>query len=315
MTRVVGGVHPLVTADALGYAYPDGRRALRDLSLDVSAGEVLGLLGPNGSGKSTFLRLLAGDAAPGIRRAPEVDNPRARWLATDQPVFRRWLSGRENAAALLELRGASVSEARATAAAWLARFGLADDADRPAGTYSSGMRRRLALAIAFGAAPSLLLLDEPLAGLDPDGAAVLATALSGHRADGGTSVLSAHDPGFAAAHCDRVAFIVDGRCEATDTPARLLARVGVRPRVEIHFTEAGPEDASTLEGVPDGVHSAMWGERAVTLEVEDPRHALPDTLSWVLRAGLSVNSVDVRTPTLADAFLVLTGRRLAEDDR
>ena len=315
MTRVAGGVHPLVTAHALGYAYPDGRRALRDLSLDVSAGEVLGLLGPNGSGKSTFLRLLAGDAAPGIRRAPEVDNPRARWLATDQPVFRRWLSGRENAAALLELRGASVSEARATAAAWLARFGLADDADRPAGTYSSGMRRRLALAIAFGAAPSLLLLDEPLAGLDPDGAAVLATALSGHRADGGTSVLSAHDPGFAAAHCDRVAFIVNGRCEAADTPARLLARVGVRPRVEIHFAEAGPEDPSALEGVPDGVHSAMWSERTVTLEVEDPRHALPDTLSWVLRAGLSVNSVDVRTPTLADAFLVLTGRRLEEDDR
>lgn len=322
----------VVSAEALGYAYPDGRRALRDLSLEVAEGEVLGLLGPNGSGKSTLLRLLAGDPAPGIRRAPTVDAPRARWLAADQPVFRSWLSGRENAAALLELRGAAAADARSTAAAWLARLGLGEDADRPVGTYSSGMRRRLTLAVAFGAAPRLLLLDEPLAGLDPAGAEVLAGALADHRADGRTAVLSAHDPGFAAAHCDRVAFIVDGRCEAADAPARLLARVGVRPRVDIRFTRTGPADPAgpadapdpaapaAPEAAPDGVRSAVWSEGAVTLEVDDPRRSLPRVLAWVLRADLSVSSVDVRTPTLADAFLALTGRRLAgrppaEDDR
>ena len=307
------GGHPLVAAEALAYSYPDGSPALRGLSLEVRDGERLGLLGPNGSGKSTFLRLLAGDGTPGLRRSREVDGARDRWFVPDQPVFRPWLTGRENAAVLIELRGASPAQARAEATAWLARFGLAEDAERAAGTYSSGMRRRLALAVAFAAEARLLLLDEPLAGLDPPGRALLAEALSGHREKGRTTVLSAHDPAFAAVHCDRVGFIVDGRCQAVDPPARLLERVGVRPRVEIRFADSAPPDLETLPPSPSGVRSAAWREGAVILEVEDPRPALPEALAWVLRGGASVTSVDVREPTLGDAFLILTGRPLEEE--
>ncbi|MDE2664059.1 MAG: ABC transporter ATP-binding protein [Gemmatimonadota bacterium] len=303
---------PLVTAEAVAYRYPDGSPALRDLSLEVREGERLALLGPNGSGKSTFLRLLGGDGAPGLRRAPGVDDARQRWLAPDRPALRTWLSGRDNAAVLLELHGAGPGEARATADAWLARFGLEADAGRPAGAYSSGMRRRLALATAFGTAAPLLLLDEPLAGLDPGGRAAFAEALADHAADGGTAVLSAHDPVFAAAHCDRVAFIVDGRCAVVDTPARLLERVGARPRVEIRFAAGRSPDPDTLDPAPEDVRTSVWDESAVILEVEDPSRALPETLAWVLRGGASVASVAVREPSLADAFATLTGRRLEE---
>ena len=303
---------PLVTAEAVSWGYPDGSPALRDLSLEVRQGERLALLGPNGSGKSTFLRLLGGDGAPGIRRDPTVDDARQRWLAPDRPALRTWLSGRENAAVLLELHGAGPGEARATADAWLARFGLEADADRPAGAYSSGMRRRLALATAFGVAAPLLLLDEPLAGLDPAGRAVFAEALADHRAAGGTAVLSAHDPAFAAAHCDRVAFIVDGRCAVADTPARLLERVGVRPRVEIRFAAGQSPDPDTLGPAPEEVRTTTRDESTVILEVEDPSRALLETLAWVLRGGASVASVDVREPDLADAFALLTGQRLEE---
>lgn len=309
-----GEGRPLVTADALTYTYPDGSPALRALSLEAREGERLALLGPNGSGKSTLLRLLAADRTPGIGRAAPVDGARARWLAPDQPAFRSWLSGRENAVVLLELHGARGAEARATADAWLARFGLAEDADRSAGAYSSGMRRRLALAVAFGAGVPLLLLDEPLAGLDPGGCEAFAEALAGHREGGGTSVLSAHDPDFAEAHCDRVAFIVDGRCEVADTPARLLARVGARPLVEIRFGGAQAPDRESLGSAPDSVLSAAWTEAAVTLEVADPRSALPETLAWALGGNAAVASVDVRNPGLADAFVLLTGRRLEEGD-
>lgn len=305
-------VPPLVAARGVSYTYPDGSPALRELSLEVRGGERLGLLGPNGCGKSTFLRLLGGDGVPGLRRDASVDGARQRWLAPDQPALRPWLSGRENATALLELHGARPAEARAAADAWIERFGLSRDADRPAGTYSSGMRRRLALAAAFGTGTQLLLLDEPLAGLDPGGRAAFAAALADHQAAGGTALLSAHDPGFAAEHCDRVAFIVDGRCEVADTPARLLERIGVRPRVEIRFSAGWCPDRDALGPAPDGVRPASWGERRLLLEVGDPSRALPETLAWVLRAGASVTSVDVREPGLADAFVILTGRDLEE---
>ncbi len=302
----------LVVAEGLAYTYPDGSPALRGLSLEVRDGERLGLLGPNGSGKSTLLRLLAADVAPGLVRSPGTDGLRDRWLALDRPVFRPWLSGVENAVALLELRGAAPPAARRAAAAWLTRFGLADDAHRPAGSYSSGMRRRLALAVAFGTDARLLLLDEPLAGLDPSGRAVLAAALSERREEGRTTVFSAHDPGFAGAHCDRVAFIVGGRCEVADAPARLLDRVGAGPRVEIRFPESPAPDRAAIGDPPHGVRFAAWSGQAVTLEVEDPRRTLPDALAWILRGGVSVESVDVRQPTLADAFLLLTGHALAK---
>ncbi|WP_419937565.1 ATP-binding cassette domain-containing protein [Candidatus Palauibacter sp.] len=310
-----GAAGALVAAEALAYDYPDGSPALRDLSLDVREGERLALLGPNGSGKSTFLRLLGGDDVPGIRRDPRVDDAGRRWLAPDQPAFRTWLSGRENAAVLLELHGARPGEARATADAWLSRFGLETDADRPAGAYSSGMRRRLALATAFATAAPLLLLDEPLAGLDPGGRAAFAEALADHRAAGRTAVLSAHDPAFVAAQCDRIAFIVDGRCAIVDTPARLLERVGARPRVEIRFAGGRNPDPAALGPAPEGVRTSTWDEGAAIVEVEDPSRALPGTLAWVLRGGAAVASVDVREPDLADAFATLTGRRLEEGVR
>ena len=315
MNPGAGAKPPLVTAEAVAYRYPDGSPALRDLSLEVREGERLALLGPNGSGKSTFLRLLGGDGAPGIRRDPRVDDAGQRWLVPDRPALRTWLSGRENAAILLELHGAGPREALATADAWLARFGLEADADRAAGAYSSGMRRRLALATAFGTAAPLLLLDEPLAGLDPGGREGFAEALADHAAAGGTAVLSAHDSVFAAAHCDRVAFIVDGRCAVADTPARLLERVGARPRVEIRFAAGQSPDPDNLGPAPDAVRASSRDEGALILEVEDPSRALPDTLAWVLRGGASVASVDVREPDLADAFAMLTGRRLAERAR
>ncbi|MXX69159.1 MAG: ABC transporter ATP-binding protein [Gemmatimonadales bacterium] len=308
-------VPALVAARGVSYTYPDGSAALYELSLEIRDGERLGLLGPNGCGKSTFLRLLAGDRVPGLRRDSSVDGARQRWLAPDQPALRSWLSGRENAATLLELHGARPREARAVADAWIERFGLSGDANRPVGTYSSGMRRRLALAVAFGVGPRLLLLDEPLAGLDPEGRAAFAAALADHRDAGGATVLSVHDPGFAAAHCDRVAFIVDGRCEVADAPARLLERIGIRPRVEIRFPAGGHPDRDALEPAPAGVRPVSWGAGSLLLEVGDPSRALPETLAWVLRAGASVASVNVREPGLADAFVILTGRDLEETAR
>ncbi len=302
----------MAEARDLAYTYPDGSPALRGVSLAVREGETLGLLGPNGSGKSTLLRLLV--EGRDIEFSDAAAAPRARLLALDQPVFRNWLTGRENAVALLELRGLGAGSAAAAAATWLTRFGLDEHAGRPAGAYSSGMRRRLALAVAFASATELTLLDEPLSGLDPGGRGSLGGALADHREEGRTVVFSAHDPEFAGAYCDRVAFLAGGRCRVADTPARLLARIGASPRIEVRFAEGRTPARETLGPPPPTVRGAEWTGDSATFEVRDPRVALPEALAWLIAAGGEVVSVEVREPTLRDAFFEITGRRLDEDE-
>ncbi len=300
----------LAQIERLSFDYPSGTVGLKDVSLEIRTGEVLGLLGPNGSGKSTLLRLLAGDERPGLRVSGEMREPRARWLASDAPTFRDWLSARENAEALLELFGLDRPEAHQRAAVWLDRFGLSDVWTRPVATYSTGMKKRLALATAFGMDPELLLLDEPLAALDPAGRDIVARSIGERRAEGSAVVISTHDPEFASVHCDRVAFLVAGTCVIVDTPTALLAAVGTAPRIEVRFASGGDPDPERLGVPPDEVVSQVVSDGDMVLEVASARHALPAALSWLLDAGASVGSVEVREPTLRDAFLRLTGHRL-----
>lgn len=298
--------------EGLGFLYPDGTRALRDVALDVRPGEVVGLLGPNGSGKTTLLRVIARGSASGLRLdGPAAARRRGRWLSTERPAHRDWLSGRENAETLLGCAGLSRGEAGARAGVWLARFGLAPVVHRPVGTYSSGMRRRLALATAFAAEPALLLLDEPLSGLDPKGCETLAGALEERGAAGGSILLSTHDPEFAGATCDRLAFLVGGKTRAFDTPAALLAAVGRGARIGIAFRTGGfPVD---LGDAPEAVTGTSRSAQELVVEVDSAGDALPSVLGWIRERGGRVRRVDVREPGLRDAFLELTGAPLDEE--
>ncbi len=303
---------PVLRARAVGFTYPDGSVALRDVGLDVAVGEAVGLLGPNGSGKSTLLRLLAGAAG---RHAGSIERPGAARpadvaLALDRPVFREWLSGADNATALLRLRGHPVDGARAGVREWIRRFDLEGAADRPVGTYSRGMRTRLALAIGFASDAALLLLDEPLASLDPGGHGRLATALADARRGGLGIVLSTHDPSFAAANCDRVGFLCEGRLVAIDTPPALLAALGDATRIEIRVEPgAVAADARDLAASP-GVRAARTTEDRVLLEVDDAAVALPAALERLFATGARVRGVEVRPPDLREAYFALTGARL-----
>ncbi|MGY1811362.1 ABC transporter ATP-binding protein [Blastococcus sp. SYSU D00820] len=196
-----------------------------DLEVAVADGEVLAVLGPNGAGKSTLLRVLAGllrpdggrvavagevwdDVAAGVHRPAHAR--RLGMVFQDHLLFPH-LSVTDNVAFGLRSRGMRRAEARAAAAAWLDRVGLAEFADRRPGRLSGGQAQRVALARALVGDPALLLLDEPLSALDARTRLAVRAELRRHLAAfGGSTVLVTHDPVDAMALADRVLVVEDG---------------------------------------------------------------------------------------------------------
>jgi ABC-type multidrug transport system ATPase subunit len=229
------------------------RTALAPTSLVLEAGAALGLMGPNGSGKSTLLRLCAGVDRPSGGRVqvfghdPLTNRGRAAiGFLTEGFPFPHELSGRAvlDLVARLWRLGSTRRERRALVDEWLGRVGLVRDAERATGRWSTGMRRRLALACAFVHEPRLVLLDEPGAGLDADGFAVLDELLAASTARGAALVLCSHHGSELFAHTQRVVVLVRGR-SAFDGPADELARRAQRIEVEI---ETGDTDVARLLG-------------------------------------------------------------------
>ncbi len=303
---------PILAARGVRFRYPDGTLALDGLDLVLERG-TLGLLGPNGSGKSTLIRLAADGVAPPegsleLSGRRPAGGPRSA-AALDRPAFLESMTGRENLEVVAHLRGSGTAEARGKASAWLERFSLASEADRPVGSYSMGMRRRLALARAFASDSPVLLLDEPLAGLDPEGRGALGRALREAAAHGRAVLLSTHDAGFAARWCERVAFLLAGRRVAEGTPAELIGRLERETRIDVSV--AADDRSRELPGAPpSGVRVVGREAGRIRLASHDGSAALPAVCDWLVRAGVPVRSVELREPGLADVFFELTGRTL-----
>jgi heme ABC exporter ATP-binding subunit CcmA len=218
---------PAAAVVARGVARRLGTRwALRGVDLDVPRGRMVMVAGPNGAGKTTLVRVLATALRPtrgtlALLGAPPDDPPRADiGLLSHADHHYDALSGREN----LQL-AADLGATRTPIAAVLARVGLEARADDPVATYSAGMRKRLAFARLLAKAPALVLLDEPYAGMDPQGAALVDALLAQWRADGTTVVVSTHQVRRVAPACDDAVLLRDGRV-AWRGPAAHLPDLG-----------------------------------------------------------------------------------------
>jgi len=207
--------------------------AVRDLSLRVESGEVMGFLGPNGSGKTTTIRLLMGLLTPTAGRASilgrdchadAVALKRDVGYLPEEPFLYPYLTGLELLEFVAGLHGLPRAEARRRAAASAEKLGLGADADGFTVTYSQGMRKRLALAAALIHDPRVLILDEPTNGLDPRGAREMREAMAALAAEGRTIFLSTHLLDAAERVCHRVAIIQAGELRAVGAPAELRAR-------------------------------------------------------------------------------------------
>lgn len=296
----------------------DGVLALDRLDLDVPRGSVFGLLGPNGAGKTTALRLITGLARPtsgtvaidGTTVDPGTPAMRRGIGVLDQdPRYYGWMTGRELVELAGRLQGSSPSTARARAGETLRLVGLEDAAARRISGYSGGMRQRLGIAQALVAEPSLLVLDEPVSSLDPEGRRDLLALIAALRGTA-TVIFSTHVLADVERICDRVGILDHGRLVTEGPLADLLTRYA-RPLYRI---EPEPDqDAAvqallrTLRGIP-WIDHVVESTTGLTVSVTDEAAASAGLLPMVAAAGVRLVAFERVRPSLEDVFLRLVGR-------
>jgi ABC-2 type transport system ATP-binding protein len=320
-TAVLPDLPPAIVVERLVRHFPGGVTALDGLDLSVPAGSVFGLLGPNGAGKTTCLRLLAGLTHPTAGRAlvdgrDAAEDPigvrsRLGYLEQDPRQY-AWMTGREQVRFIGELHGMSGPALEAAVDDALGRVALREAADRRAGGYSGGMRQRLGIAGALVHRPPIIVLDEPVSALDPEGRRDVLGLIASLR--GETTVLfSSHVLGDVERICDRVAILDHGRLVVEGALDELLDRYA-QP---VWRVEAEPGEDAALAQLAERLRALPWVTATtaehgmLTVAVSDTVVAAHELLPAVSASGVVVVSVARVRPNLEDVFLRLTGEREA----
>ncbi|MEU1630356.1 ATP-binding cassette domain-containing protein [Streptomyces sp. NPDC020096] len=299
-------------------------RALDGVDLDVPEGAVLGLLGPNGAGKTTAVRVLTTLLRPdaGSAQVAGVDvlrNPnRVRsliGLCGQYAAVDEYLTGRENLQMVGELYQLRARDAKTRARELLEWFDLAEAADRPAKTYSGGMRRRLDLAAALVARPPVMFLDEPTAGLDPRNRLALWELVENLAAEGTTLLLTTQYLEEADRLAHDIAVVDHGRVIARGSADVLKARIGgERVEVVVHDRQLIGAAVAALTPYGEGRASVERHTRRITVPVSGGARVLADAIRELDRRDILIDDIGLRRPTLDDVFLSLTGHAVEETD-
>ncbi|MFB4314327.1 ATP-binding cassette domain-containing protein [Actinomadura sp. 21ATH] len=306
---------PAIAAEGLRKRY-GGTAALDGLDLEVPAGTVHGLLGPNGSGKTTTVRVLTTLARPDGGRARvaghdvvrEAARVRSRiGLVGQHAAVDEVLGGRQNLVMFGRLYHLGAREARRRADELLERFRLRDAADRPAGTYSGGMRRRLDLAASMILAPPVLFLDEPTTGLDPRSRAEVWDAVRALAGGGTTVLLTTQYLDEADRLATAISVIGRGKVIAEGTPERLKSELGGdRVDVVVRYAADLPRAAEIVARVAGTEAETDPDALRTGARVADRAGALTAAVRELDAAGVAVADIGLRRPTLDEVFLHLT---------
>ncbi len=279
-------------------------RGLDDLNLVVRRGEVFGYLGPNGAGKTTTLKILAGLLKPTHGRAwllgtpiERIESRRSLGFLPEQPYFYDYLTGPEYLEFVARLSGLSGREGTRAARQWFGRVGLGERPRLVLRKYSKGMLQRLGLAAALVHAPQLVILDEPMSGLDPFGRRDVRDLILEQRERGVTVMFSSHILPDVELLCDRVAIVLNGRLER-------LATVGELVNGQAASIEVRVADCPVLE-LPAGWSGCFslarrTGESVITLTDES---RLQPLLALLVQQRVEVRAVTPQRGTLEELFM------------
>jgi ABC-2 type transport system ATP-binding protein len=294
--------------------------ALSYLTLAVERGEVLALLGPNGAGKTTTVRLLNGILTPdhgsarvlGFDVTEDGDEVRRRTgVLTENAGLDDRLTTRENLVFTARVRGFSANAAARRVDDLLERFGMTDRADDLTQGFSTGQRKRVALARALLHDPEVLFLDEPTSGLDPAGTRDVIDLIQSLADEGRTIVLATHFLGEAGRLADRMAVLHRGHLRAFGRPDELAADIWQGMGAEIDL--GGPPAAETLTAIASvpGVTEVEPAPDGAILRVTN-REVLPRVVAAMVTRGVPVYEVASRAPNLEDVYFAIEARILAE---
>ena len=318
---------PAIEIHDLIKSYGKGDRAVRALdgiSFDVRPGSVVGVLGPNGAGKSTTVKILTtlSQADSGIARVAGADvsaDPdavrRAIGYVSQRPGFDPTATGRENLVLQARIYGLRGREARDRADHLLRRFGLDEAADRVTDKWSGGMQRKLDVAMGLVHRPTVLLLDEPTTGLDPEARVELWAEIATLAGDDGLTVLlTTHYLDEADHLADSLVIIDRGRVVARGTPDTLKQSLdGETILVELADAQQVHRASEILDAVP-GVRHVSAEANTVRARVATGAAALAHLLAALEGGAVELVAVSVARPSLDDVYLRYAGRSFARAD-
>ncbi len=310
-----------IRCEQLTKRYPGDILAVDRLDMQVHCGEIFGLLGPNGAGKTTTVGMLTSLVTPTSGKAvvagiDVVAHPalvkQLIGVVAQTNNLDRALTVRENLYYHGRFFGMSARESRAAADEFLVKFRLTERAKADVMTISGGMAKRLQVARALLHRPSVLFLDEPTAGLDPQSRIALWDILRKLHAEGQTILLTTHYMEEADSTCDRLAIMDHGRILAMDTTKNLKKSVGADSIVTVSATGDLDALARLLQERLEGATMSRRLDSVIQLHIKGTTGVLPRVVAIAEQGGFNITDLSVAEPTLETVFISLTGKELRD---
>jgi ABC-2 type transport system ATP-binding protein len=294
--------------------------AVDGVSFGIAEGETYGLLGPNGAGKTTTISMVAGLLAAdsgSVTVAGELMGPKAvapkrhiGLVPQDLAIYPE-LSARENLMFFGRLQGLRGAGLASRVAEVVDLLGLADRAKDPTKEFSGGMKRRLNIGVGLLHQPTLLILDEPTVGVDPQSRNAILESMEALSTSGMAVLYTTHYMEEAERLCDRVGIIDSGRLQAEGTRDELVRLTGEADTIRLTGSGARPEVLTALRSLPH-VQQVDASAHDLRLLVHEAPARVGDVVTTATRSGMSLAGVEISRPDLESVFLHLTGKALRD---